>query len=452
MFRNCASTLAALGLLLLASSTRASGFDATRIGGEFGHAAAPNSFAVYHNPAALSETRKVHLTGDFTLALRSAEYVRSASTVPEPDGAEGANIGTAKLRNVLAAPSLAGSVRLGDFAAGIGFFAPMSGVVKWGGNEKFTGNTMYVGAQDGVARWHMIEGDLQVLYASAAASYTFRPLRLSVGAGANFVYTRVRVLRARTTPGHDDVRGEGRVDLDVDGISGSFSLGALWEILVDRLWFGLSYQAPPGLYDGMRLSGDLRAFVASAAEQNVELHQALPDIVRWAFRYRGASYELRLFGDYTRWSVTERQCVVLEGEQCTINRDGSQPSGGAPIPANQPRRWHDAFGVRVGGSYWLTPDWEAFLGLGYDGNAIPDGHLEPSMFDGHDLSVALGGRIALGSRLSLSLSYTHVQMLSRHVDNSKLDAYELPSRLPTANGDYRQRAGLFNSMLELYFD
>lgn len=438
--------------LLGVSSAAASGFELTRIGGEFGHAAAPNPLAVYYNPAALAKTRKVHLVGEVTLVMHSAEYRRTESTTPEPADAEGANLGTAKLFDVAVAPTLAGSMRFGDFAVGLGFFAPMSGAMSYQRNDAFAGNTKYPGAEDGAARWHMIEGEQQVLYASASAAYTIRAIGLSLGLGANLNYARVRLLRARTGIGDDDLSSEGRVDLDVSGLGGSFSAGLLWEILAEKLWFGLSYQAPPGLYDGITLTGDLRTYLGTGSTKSAsDMQLTLPDVVRWALRYREQRYELRLFGDISRWSTMERQCVVAADAPCDVNADGSEASG-AEVLSNHVRKWKNTFGVRAGGSYWFTPELEGFVGIGYDGNAIRKGYLEPSIIDGHDISGSLGARLALGSHLALALTYTHVHMLSRTVTRSRLYDLSRPSKLPSGAGEYKQWLGMVHGFLEAYFD
>src|SRR5687768_5389099 len=126
--------------LLTSRVAFASGFDAARFGGELGgHAAAGTPFAVYYNPAALALTKRVHLAVDLTLALHGQTFKRSASDVPEPDDAQGANTGRAKLFNVLGGPALAASFRLEDFAFGAGISAPFAGIARFRGNDTFKG-------------------------------------------------------------------------------------------------------------------------------------------------------------------------------------------------------------------------------------------------------------------------------------------------------------------------
>lgn len=437
--------------MLAAPPVLASGSDMTRMGGERGHAAGPTPLATYYNPAALSGTEDLHFAVDLTLVLHSAEYERSAASTVAPAGAQGANVGTANLFDVMVAPTLAASIRLGDAVIGLGFFAPMSGAESWNTNDEFEGDGQFPGAVDSVARWHVIEGDQTMLYSSLAASYSFPKLRLSIGAGANLIYSQLRLLRASTPRGDDDLGAEGRIDLDVTALTGSFSAGLLWEAVPEHLWLGLSYQAPPGLNGDLTMTGEMRTFITTDETEAVALQQSMPDVVRWAARYRRDNYELRLFGDYTRWSTLTKQCLYAEGSSCDVEADGSATAE-ARIISNQPRKWQDAFAVRAGFSLFPTKTLELFTGVGYDSSAIPTQYLEATYIDGHEISGALGARVKLGDNIAWTLSYTHIHTLNRTVTGSRLDRLQAPSKLPTGNGKYSQWLGMVDSFVELYFE
>ncbi len=447
----CASALAVASA---PNRAAAAGFDVARIGGERGHATTETPFATYYNPAALANTKKIHIAGDLTLVFHSAEYNRTQSTTVVPADASNSNTGKATLFNTLAAPSLAGSMKFGDFAVGLSVMAPMSGSQDWGGNKAYKNNDQYPGVRDGQARWQMIQGEQLTLYTTLAASYTIPSIRLSFGAGANLIYQKVRLLRARTGAGDDALAQEGRINMDLSGLSGSFSLGTQWEAIANRLWLGLSYQAPPGLYGGQTVHGTLDSWLLTArpGSEKVQLVQKLPDVIRWGVRYRQeGKYELRLFGDYTRWSTMERQCLVKEDTTCKLG-DSGLPEG-PNVVNNHERQWKDAFTVRAGASYWVLPQLEAFVGLGYENSAVKARFLEPGLIDGRDVSVALGGRWTLGEHVGLLLSYTHIQMINRTVKYSQLDQLEIgTSRLPTGAGEYKQWFGMLNGIAEFYFN
>ncbi|HEX6245258.1 MAG TPA: outer membrane protein transport protein, partial [Polyangiales bacterium] len=264
---SCALLACALFVLSQPPRAHAGGFENARFGSERGHAVTPTPLAVYYNPAALSATRKVHIAIDGVLALHGQQYTRSESTVPEPADAQGANLGRAKSLDVLGAPTLAASVKLGDFALGAGLFVPFGGFVGWQGNDAFKGNMKYPGAQDGRARWHAIDASTAFLYLSAGASYQIRPIRLSLGVGINAIYGAASLARAQTAARDDDVSAEGRSLIDVSGWMASFSAGLMWEAIEHKLWIGASYQAPPGFYSEMTLRGEVRTRTGGATSE-----------------------------------------------------------------------------------------------------------------------------------------------------------------------------------------
>ncbi|HEX6241251.1 MAG TPA: hypothetical protein VFZ61_10175, partial [Polyangiales bacterium] len=189
----------------------------------------------------------------------------------------------------------------------------------------------------------------------------------------------------------------------------------------------------------------------ATGEVAADLHQKFADIVRWAIRLKPKpSYELRLVGDYQRWSQLDRQCVSGRDTACSVNADGSAPPGSGLI-ANQQMDFKDTFGVRLGASYWFTPSWETFLSLGYDSNAIPGRTLSPLVLDGNDISITAGARVSLGSRFGLLFSLTQVQWLARDIQ-SQLDRPKPPTRLPSASGEYKQWATLLDLLFEVAFD
>jgi hypothetical protein len=162
------------------------GVEQARFGSEDGHAAGATPFALYYNPAALALSGKLQLAVHLTLAWHGASYDRTETTVEDPADAPGANVGKAKVSDVLAAPALALSYRIQDFVLGAGFYVPFAGLQSWSGGGK--NYPQYPGTSDGSARWHFLEGGTSSMYGSLGASYTIRPIRLSIGVSGNLVY------------------------------------------------------------------------------------------------------------------------------------------------------------------------------------------------------------------------------------------------------------------------
>jgi long-chain fatty acid transport protein len=446
---------AALSATLAASGpAHAAGFAAARFGGEHGNVTETNPTALYFNPGAIGRSEGVHLYLDGTLALRRLSWTHpiAPNDVPDPTGAEGANSGEAELSNVFGAPMLGATLRLGDFALGAAAYVPFGGRARWSQNEGFAGAAEYPLAADGVQRWHSIEGALTYVYGTLGVAYRWG--KLSIGASANLVHSSVVSKKAKnpTGQGDPDTEHEGRVELDVSGLQGSFGAGALLELLERKLWLGASYQAQPGL-GPMQLSGTLTvSYDGSSAPYPVTFDQALPDIVRLGARFRPLpTLELRLFGDMTRWSVMKTQCVAVEDYDCVVDGSGADAGQGGVL-LNLRRKWQDTFGVRAGASHWFKPELELFVGAGFETAAVPDATLDPELADSQIVSGALGGRLQLLRTWFVGVSFTHLQFLSRdNTGKSELTNAVLPTRRADGGGKYGQFISILNANLEKEF-
>jgi long-chain fatty acid transport protein len=350
------------------------------------------------------------------------------------------------------------SARLGDLALGAGVYVPFGGRASWSQNQDFVGHPKYPGAADGVQRWHSIRGALTYIYGSLGAAY--RIGSLSIGASANLISSSIVSRRARNLSSPDPALAglpqtdrEARVDIDVGGIHGSFGVGAMFEAIDSRLWLGASYQAQPAL-GPMQLSGDLTFTDTDGARGSVKvtLDQALPDIVRFGARFRATpKWELRAFGDVTRWSVLQTQCVAQQGRSCVVTSTGASTDEGG-VYLNLRRYWRDTVGVRAGASHWLRPELEVFAGAGVETAATPDETLDPELPDSETLAGALGARWEMFPKLFIAASYTHVHYFGRDsTGKNRLPIAELPTRRPDGGGRYRQWIGIFNANLEKQF-
>jgi long-chain fatty acid transport protein len=443
-----------LGLLVPATAS-AAGFTVARFGAEHGHPTTDNATAIYFNPAALTNSDGTHLYLDGSVAWRSSTYTRDSSDTVEPAGAEGANSGEATMFNLLAGPMFGVTTRFDDLALGFGFYVPFGGRTSWDGNDRFEGNTQFPGAEDGVARWWVIQGELISAYVTAAAAYEFGDSGFSAGLNLSVIRSNVSTVRARTVQGDDDIANEGRSLLDVSGFQYGLGVGVQYEAIKDELWLGLSYTSQPNPFAGgeMRLEGTLKNKFGANPESadDAALIQELPDIVRIGGKYRPAEdLELRLHGDYQRWSVFQSQCVVrADVDACPLNAQGEAAPG--TVLQNQVRNWDDTWGVRAGVGYWTSESTELFGGVGYASNAVPDETQEPSLPDFDSFTVAVGGRFGLTDTIHLGASYTHFFWLSRDIDNSGLAALTPPNNVPNANGSYSQSLGAFNANLDVEF-
>jgi long-chain fatty acid transport protein len=443
-----------VGALAWGSTAAGAGFASARFGGEHGNVTTTDPTALYYNPAGIALGKGATLYIDGVVALRGATWEHPAAPTdrPDPPTAAGADSGRASMFNVFGAPMAGATARLGSLAAGASVSVPFGGRAHWSSNPALAGSPFPLAA-DGVQRWHGIDGALTFVYFTAGVAYRLGPL--AVGLAGNLVRSSVRTVQAKNLVGNGepDPSHEGRITVDVSGTVPSLALGVAAEPLADRLWLGASYQTQPGL-GPMHLHGQLQTdYQGSVTTFPVTFTQALPDIVRVGVRFRPtAALELRLHGDRTRWSVLDTQCVALEGHPCAVDPTGADATADGSTIQNVRRRWRDTTGVHGGASVWLRTELELFAGAGYETGAVPDGTLDPGLFDADSVELALGGRLALGHGLAVRLSYTHVRYADRdNVGRSQLADAELPTRRPDGGGRYTLWLGLIGAGLEAQF-
>lgn len=456
------SLAACIALLLVAAPVHAGGFATARFGGEHGHPTTDSPTAIYYNPAGLALGQGTRLFIESLLVYRSASYDRPPEAIDNitdtgqgtPTEAIGANAGEATLGNFLASPFLGAVTDFGvpNLGVGLAFFVPFGGQASWDRNEDWEGSEQYPGAVDGVQRWSTIEGEIRELFLSASAAYRLPEPRLSFGLAVNVIREEVNTVRARLPTGTDDLVGpdgrivEGRSLVDTSNTTLSLGAGVIWEPL-DQLWLGLSYQSQPGFGASTQQGTLTNKFGQVPVDSSeIDLRQDLPDIVRLGGRYRPTPRsEIRLSGDYTRWSVMDDQCLtdaLNPNAECALDEDGGLTAESEGVIVNINRDWQDTFGVRGGGSYWPTPELEIAGGIAYDSNAVPDDTLDAALMDMNKLIGVLGARYQLGQVL-LNLSYTHVYYFTRTVEPRDMPP-PAPSRVPDGAGTYSQTIGLLN--------
>jgi len=436
--------LALLVSLVSIRAAEASGLNTARFGGEHGQALATNPTAIYYNPAGIAESEGTHLYADLVVAYKIGSYVheRAEGENPEPADARGANYGEANLLSAGGSPMLGASTKIGNLALGLAAYIPMGGGASWGKNEEFENHPRYAGPYDGVQRWFSIQGIFSLVYTTAAVAYRIEPARLSIGVSGSLIYGFIESVRAQNLDGSNELSTETRSLLKASGVFGGFGAGAVFEAVPKRVWLAASYQSRPNISGGIKLEGTLE-FANADGKTDVQIEQDVADVIRFGVRVVPAPrYELRLFGDYSRWSAVSTQCLGKRGKECKV------PARGAPVPPDTiqfiRRDWHDAFGVRLGVSHWLDDSVEVFSGIGYDSTAIPDETLDPALPDFHDVQVALGTRFRVAEPVFVAVGYTHLFSVPR-------DTRGKSESEPDSGGFYRQMIGIFNTNVEVIF-
>ncbi len=165
----------------------------------------------------------------------------------------------------------------------------------------------------------MIQGDQLVIYTSLAASYTIPSLRLSFGAKRREPRLPERTPGARapdaaTTRSPKRAHQPRRLEA-VGELLARYAVGNHRQAALPRCVVSSSARSLRR-HEAAAATSDSWLRTDKPGSEEVELQQKLPDIIRWALRFRQDKYELRLFGDITRWSMFERQCVVDKGTKC----------------------------------------------------------------------------------------------------------------------------------------
>jgi long-chain fatty acid transport protein len=487
-----------LGVIgLWAPDADASGIGTARFGGEHGHPTGENATAIYYNPGAIALSKGTHIFVDGLIALRKVQYTRPDDAVNTQLGAEGqpnisldyadgANNGTANLFNVAGAPFLGVTSDFGtDFIyGGAAVYVPFGGGAAWGKNEQFKDDPDFPGAYDGVQRWYAIDGTLRSFYLTGALAFKIKAAaNLTLGFSGSAIYSSIDTVRARNADGTDNlVSGtepdnfrlkEGRSWLTASGWQGGFAAGFTVEPVKDIFWIGGSYTSQPNVTGGMALEGSLTNIFTTGevAVTNVEVTQSYPDIVRLGFRVRPIpKLELRVFADYTRWSVFDKQCVLIvktdpsndDTRKCdfpnadTALEDPSSFGAGdenvVDVTQHLPRFWKDAGGVRVGAGYWFIDELETYIGLGYDSSAIPVQTVDPVLFDMDKISVTVGAlwqahkHLAMGATVG-QIIYLPLDTKGQNVFNE----FQPPTRQASADGIYKQWLTIGNLYLDVSF-
>jgi long-chain fatty acid transport protein len=470
------------GVSSWSADAEASGISAARFGGEHGHPTTDNATAIYYNPAGIALSKGTHIFVDGTLALRWASYDRPA-IVPDVinsqdtiDLAPGANSGKATLFNSIAAPFFGATSDFGtDFIyGGLALYFPFGGAAVWDKNPQYEGSDVAPGAVDGVQRWYSIDGTIRSMYITGAIGFNIRQIGLSLGASASAIRSEVVTIRARNVDGTDDVVSadgsikEGRSYIDANGWQGGFGIGAVYDVMKKGfLWLGVSYTSQPNVAGGMELEGTLDNLftLGQPSRTNIALTQTMPDIVRFGVRWKPTKKsELRLFADYTRWSVFDKQCVLdtsepdrncdFEGAGSALDDPGSfgGPGDTAGVVQHLPRFWKDAGGVRLGGSYWFLPQLETYIGAGYDSSAVPLETMDPALIDMHKMTLSIGARWQIIRQFALAFTSTQVIFFPADTNgDNALNLFQSPTRQPSGEGEYKQFFQLFNVYADIAF-
>jgi long-chain fatty acid transport protein len=452
-------------------TAQASGFLADKFGADQGSPALGNTYSVYFNPAAMAGMHGSELTLDGTFVARSLDYNRSKSALSySGSGPNGdplyteSNTGQAHLFNILAAPYLGFVTDFGGsgFRLGLASYIPFGGEASWGKNSGYAHDPVDPGAYDGSQRWSSISNTTLSIYETLALAYRFEKPRLGIGVNVSAIETTLKDVRARNVDGSDDVvtgsgvLKEGRSNLDVSGFQIAAAAGLYWEATADgRLRFGASYTSQPN-FGTMRLNGSFKlteGALVPESNNSVDLLQAYPDIVRLGMAWRiTPETEIRLDGDWERWSQFKSQCVVSSGGSCPTDSTGAVNAANAPnVKLDLPRNWQDTVRVHPGVAYWVTPATEVSASAFWESPPVGKGHQDPLIFDSTRVGGTVGLRHGFNRHFYGGISYTYVYLLPVTVSDSVYNTYQGASNSPSTNGSYSSSLYILDAAISYRF-
>ncbi len=339
-FRVGLAVLPAIGQLVCSASASASGFLNPVVSDPHGQPDLANVYAVDFNPAALGGLRGTNVVLDGSLAVSYIAFDRTAplsngpsNTPSSPTWAAyvASNTGKNTAANAGFFPFVGASSDFGSrsFFAGIAVYAPFGGSIKWQQASRWANDAAVPGAVDGPQRWQSVSVVDATVATTAALGARVLDERLSFGAALTVYSHTVKLNKAFNNDGSDDITGptgvlkEGRAYLDVSGVNVGASFGVYYEAdRARRLRLGASYTSQPG-FGVMHLPGTLeqRLGITPSGTTDVDLVQSYPDIVRLGAAYRVSDdVDLRLHGQYVRWSVFTNACLVHRGMPCDLER------------------------------------------------------------------------------------------------------------------------------------
>ncbi len=390
------STLLVIALSFFgAASATAGGFQLNEHGaramaqaGAFA-ARASDPSAIFFNPAGLSFQRGFQVMGGATLITPSYSYYGPSNNNSNQQWDMNSNMFYPP--NFYAVNTWTDGMLKG-FAVGIGVTTPYGLGTEWDDNW--------------VGRAVTREIELQTFYIMPTISYAFNDW-LSVGLGANIVFSNVSLRRAVTN-------FEPELDLELEGSGDpafSWNAGVIVKP-IENVSLGFTYRAETSIdFEG---TAD---FHPTAALQPLfpggDVTTALRPPATWFAGIAWApvkNIELELDFQGIQWSSYDK--LALDFAVDNLNT-----AGVAQADVSMPKDYEDTYIIRLGGEYRIPVMGLALrAGYFYDRNPVPDKSLEPLLPDSdrHGLNIGLG--IDIIPRLTIDIAYLHLIFLDRVTD------------------------------------
>jgi len=360
------------------------GAKATALGGAFS-AYADDPFAIYYNPAGISQIKQPMLSAGANVikpVLRVHDYQVTAPNVGPADMYDQSRL--------LVVPHLGFTMPVGKgFTAGIAAYVPFGLDIQWKHDIPAAGNCSNPGAYDSYRSWYMRE------VVTPTVSYQFNDY-FSVGAGISLGKTKSGVERLMFFPGNVFLHNK-RVLTDLeDDFNWSFNVGLMFRPL-KSLSMGLTYRGKTDT--DLEGTTEVKGTPIPNSKVHAKTEIDSPDQIQAGIRYMPSdrvSVEADLV--WTHWSTVKSYTVKFD-----------RPLLGAISSEYFPRDWEDTYQLRLGAEWKVNTMFTLRGSYFYDPTPIPDDTVDLQWPDADKHTFALGTGLNFGNfSIDATVQYTWI--------------------------------------------
>ncbi len=280
----------------------------------------------------------------------------------------------------------------GSFKFGIGIYNPFGGSANWGNNW--------------IGKYALEKLELKATFIQPTISLKITP-KLAIGGG--FVYGLGHVNLTKAIPLTDSTLQDGQTELTANAKGYGYNLGIYYQVS-DEFSVGITYRSKveEKTTDGKATFSKLPASLAAGFPSPNTFTNTLPLPAVYSIGFGlNPSKKLALAFDvnYVEWSIYK-----------TLEFDFGQTT---PTLTNSisPRNYKDAFDLRFGAQFSVTPRFMLRSGVNYGATAIRDGYVTPETPDANRLGLSGGLGYEFSKHFLIDASFLYESLQSRTQTN-----------------------------------
>ncbi len=379
--------LCSLIFIIAALSVSAQGYQVNLQGqvqqgmGSAGSAFIQDASSLFYNPGGLvmleSNQVIVGMTPTFSNVTFTEDSTFLQANTESPVGTPFAVYGSFKLKDS------------SDLAFGLGVYTPFGSTVQW--QEEWMG------------RFVLTRIKLMSIFFQPTVSYRINE---KLGIGAGFVYSYGQVNLQKDIPIQFQDGSYANAELNGTGSGFGFNAGVYYAPM-DLLSFGVSYRSKVD----MNLSKGTATFTVPESlsdkfpSGDFTSSLPLPSVITGSFKVHPTE-KLNIVGDvnYASWSAYDT--LAFDYAENTESLEDTKSA----------RMFENTFAFRFGGQYALNDAFQVRLGMTYALTPVQDGYLTPETPDANRINLTAGVGYRLNDNFNLDASVL-VTQFSRHDKN-----------------------------------